>query len=77
MSLLIIHALTTDPTPFIRSLTGSQGVWHIDNKYYTARVDVVVRKIDEVEDVVAEAVVYLYDDVRSFLLPCLVYTNAS
>jgi hypothetical protein len=67
MSLLVIHGPTTDPTPFIRSLSGSQGVWKIDNKYYTARVDVVLKPVNELEEgVEAEAVVYLYDDVRSF-----------
>ncbi|KAI5452847.1 hypothetical protein NCC49_006387 [Naganishia albida] len=64
MSLLIITAPTVAPAPFIHSLTqGTDTVWTIDNKYYSARVDVVVRGVEDVGQVdTVEAVIYLYDN---------------
>lgn len=76
MSLLIIAAPTVAPTPFIHSLTqGTDTVWTIDNKYYSARVDVVVRGVEDVGQVdTVEAVIYLYDNVRGSLSPPGLFT---
>lgn len=72
MSLLLIHRRTTDPTPFLRALPVHNSTWEINNKYYTARVNVLVHPLDEPPRGQAEAVIYLYDSVS--LVPFLFRT---
>ncbi|KAJ9105210.1 hypothetical protein QFC20_004345 [Naganishia adeliensis] len=61
MSLLIIHAPTTNPTPFLDALPVQDTTWEINNKYYTARVNVLVHPLEAPWQGESEAVIYLYD----------------
>lgn len=68
MSLLIIHAPTTSPTPFLDALPVQDTIWEINNKYYTARVNVLVHPLEAPWQGESEAVIYLYDSVSPVFL---------